>query len=88
MKEILQEVDVFRLIRLALLALAGYAIYEFVQGLMRDARMGQTEFESGDSPRSPAGAIGAMTGPGKGQRVRTEDISGTGVTHFVGRGVV
>jgi hypothetical protein len=50
--------------------------------------MGHAEFEAGDSPQSRAAAIGAMTGPGKGQRVRTEDISGTGVTHFVGRGVV
>jgi hypothetical protein len=79
---------VIRFIRLALLAVTGFAIYEFIHGLVIDERMGHTEFESGDDERSITPAIGAMTGPGKGQPVRTEDTSGTGVTHFVGRGVV
>ena len=32
--------------------------------------------------------VGTMTGPGRGQRVQTEDAGGTGGTHVVGRGVI
>jgi hypothetical protein len=79
---------VVRLIRLVVVALVGYLAYEFLQGLVGERP--RKEQPRGDTaqPQSPRRGIGAMTGPGRGQRVQTEDASGTAVPHFVGRGVV
>jgi hypothetical protein len=83
---------VFRLLKLAAYALIGYLIYEFYQGLNAPARStanrSRGEIQPGDVDRSTRPGVGTMTGPGQGKRVQTEDASGTGGMHVVGRGVV
>ena len=83
----------FRLIKLAIYTLLGYAIYEFIRGLAQGEDMVQTERgASGSRELNEAleGSAGRtnMSGPGRGQRVRTEEASGESVPHRVGRGVV
>ena len=84
----------FKLLKLALVGLISYAAYEFIRGLLSDDGDGGLGTESG-GPRSPLGKAlsndpgrSNMTGPARGQRVTTEEISGESVPHFVGRGVV
>jgi len=77
---------VFRLIKLALMVGFGFAIYEFFQGLTSAPRSGPRGL--GEAGRSVRQGIGTMTGPGEGQRVQTEEASGAGGSHVVGRGVV
>jgi hypothetical protein len=78
-------------LKLAVYALIGYMIYEFYQGLSgahsREER-GRGEEQHDEAERSVRRGIGTMTGRGKGQRVQTEDASGSGGPHVVGRGVV
>jgi hypothetical protein len=88
---LLTEVCVFRLIKLALMLAFGFAIYEFYQGLTREPqsrRQGGSRGGRQGSDRSVRKGVGTMTGPGEGQRVQTEDASGAGGSHVVGRGVV
>lgn len=87
----------FRLIKLAIYGLLGYAIYEFVRGMMQGesvaeaAGMGQ---QGGSGPRDLNRALNEdpgrsnMTGPARGQRVVSSEPSGESVPHMVGRGVV
>jgi hypothetical protein len=84
-----------RLLKLAAYALFGYALYEFVRGLMNEAQMatGGGAGSLGDrGPRkqqmSGARAAQNITGPGEGQEVRTEEPDGGMMRHRVGRGVV
>ena len=85
----------FRLIKLAMYAFVGYAIYELYQGMTS----GQSGSHGGgfgsrqggrDLDRALGGNQGRMqtlTGEGIGQPESTLDDSGTSVTHRVGRGV-
>ena len=87
------EVTVFKLIKLAAYVLVGYMIYEFFQGLNPSGQQStperaRGEVQPGDTDRSIRPGIGTMTGRGGGKRIQTEDASGTGGTHIVGRGVV
>jgi hypothetical protein len=94
----------FKLLKLAALGLLGYALYEFFRGVTTvaareasQAGLGQgqqqgagherQEIQPGDSGNQGAGNM-QFSGPGEGQRVQTEEASGTGVPHIVGRGVV
>ena len=85
-----------RLLKLAAYALFGYALYEFIRGMMNEAQMAGGEGgESYGGTRggargqfAGAGAAQNITGPGEGQEVRTEDPDGGMTTHRVGRGVV
>ena len=89
----------FRLIKLAIYGILGYALYEFIRGLTSDGGGGSQPEESGRQ----GGGGGArelnraldkdagrtnMTGPGVGQPVTTAEPSGESVTHRVGRGVI
>ena len=90
----------FRLIKLAIYGILGYALYEFIRGLTSDqgggsqlAGAGQGQGGSGGSRElnraldENAGRTN-MTGPGIGEAVTTAEPSGESVTHRVGRGVV
>lgn len=86
----------FRLIKMAIYGLVGYAVYEFLRGLMQGedvrqaAGIGQRQGGSRELnealDRDPARTN--MTGPGRGERVMTAEASGESVPHVVGRGVV
>lgn len=84
----------FKLIKLAFYGLIGYALYEFMRGLMQGERALQAGREQGggrdlDRALDDAPApVQNMTGPARGQTVTTEDSSGESVRHKVGRGVV
>ena len=84
----------FRVLRLIVLGLTGYMAYEFIQGLRHgnaeQSSRGKARMQprAGGENRAERRAAGTMTGPGQGQRVRTEDASGAGGPHVVGRGVV
>ena len=83
----------FRLMKLAIYALLGYAIYEFLRGLIEGegatepVRSGGGSRQRGRAQDESRGRPG-MTGPARGERVRTEEASGESVPHVVGRGVV
>lgn len=94
----------FRLLKLAAYGLLGYAIYEFVRGVMygveraesasanrgsRQGGQGQDLSGGGSSAGlSDQGARQNMTGPGEGRTVATQEADGGSVSHRVGRGVV
>lgn len=91
----------FRLIKLALYALVGYALYELYQGMVqgggtrgtmggRQQGGGQQGGQQGErfGERLNIGAAQNMTGGGGGMTERTEEPAGTSVPHPVGRGVV
>ena len=90
----------FKLIKLAIYGLLGYAIYEFMRGLMQGesmlqaAGMGQGGQDQAGSRElnsaldsSESGRMN-MTGPAQGARVMSQEPSGESVPHMVGRGVV
>jgi len=86
----------FRLIKLAVLALLGYAIYEFFRGMLgteigqqMSRAMGQSSSgaEEGQRPHLGKGNM-QFSGPGEGERVETEEAAGSSTPHYVGRGVV
>ncbi|HEX4793262.1 MAG TPA: hypothetical protein VH370_05695 [Humisphaera sp.] len=82
----------FRLIRLASMVLLGYAIYEFVQGMMgaeaSASRGGENNSGEANQGRG-RNARGQFTGgEGEGQLEQTEEDSGARIPHAVGRGVV
>ena len=79
----------FRLIKLAVYALVGYAIYEFYQGMTQGSSGGGSyggrDFERATS--GDQGRMGTLTGEGRGETEQTLDDSGMSATHRVGRGV-
>lgn len=85
----------FRLIKLVVLGLLGYAIYEFFRGLsgvQTSPSNHRQNTRSGRAGNQPAPHLGSgnqqFSGPGEGKRVETEETTGTSSPHFVGRGVV
>jgi hypothetical protein len=81
----------FRLFKLAAYVLLGYAIYEFVAGLLLidDEKYRRSHPADAGPARNPADA-GKMnfTGPGEGQTVSTTGFAGERATHRVGRGAI
>jgi hypothetical protein len=87
-----------RLIKLAMLALFGYVVYEFFRGMLHDTPLGNRMSDAWDrlaeeegAGRSSQRAFGGgtnMTGPGEGATQSTLDNDGGSVRHKVGRGVV
>ena len=89
----------FRLLKLAAVALFGYALYEFIRGMTNDPKMRSMAQQAlGGSGQSSSGpGIGRsfnestgmnITGPGEGEEVATLDRDGGSVRHKVGRGVI
>ena len=82
----------FKLIKLAFIALVGYAIYELFQGIaggeFRQARSGRGSRDLDLALNSDDGRMGALTGEGVGHVEETLDGHGTSIPHRVGRGVV
>jgi hypothetical protein len=87
----------FRLIKLALYAAIGYALYELYLGMTQQYQQGGGggQWGGAGSGRSSFGdslEVGSpraqnLSGAGEGTDVATGDASGTSVTHRVGRGV-
>lgn len=83
----------FRLIKLALWGVIGYALYELYQGF---SNAGQSSGQAGGFDRQ--GRQGAMGGGGyqgqtfsdggQGMETRTDEPSGTSSNYRVGRGVI
>ncbi len=85
----------FRLIKLAILALAGYSLYELIRGMSQGSPALQSQASGDDggggrrrdargrwTPREN------ITGPGEGTETETLDSDGGTTRHKVGRGVV
>lgn len=89
-----------RLIKLAMLALFGYAVYEFFRGMLQDTQLGARMNEAfgqmtgqgqqGGGGGGSAGEPGQyqMTGGGEGHVESTLERNGGSVSHKVGRGVI
>ena len=82
-----------RLMKWAVYGLLGYAAFEFCRGLIHDAEsMGggsrSRRSRALDSAQDRDPMRTNMTGPGRGERIVTEDGTGESVPHSVGRGVV
>jgi hypothetical protein len=75
----------FRLIKLAVYLIAGYALYEFVQGLTEQRASGGKGQSSGRSQLQPQSRATSQTGS---NRVPVQDSSGVDRMQSVGRGVV
>jgi hypothetical protein len=87
-----------RLLKLIAYGLFGYALYEFVRGMIQL----EEQQRQGGGGRSMGGGGGGgqqrrvesfggqqnMTGPAEGQEVETQEADGGGMKHKVGRGVV
>jgi hypothetical protein len=94
----------FRLIKLAMLALFGYAVYEFFRGMLQDTQLGSRMNEAfgqltgqGQQGGGGGGAGGGssgkpgqyqMSGGGQGAEEATLERDGGSVRHKVGRGVI
>ena len=85
----------FKLIKLAFYGLIGYALYEFIRGLMQgESAMQAVGIGQGGSRElnraleGGASRMQNMTGPARGQTVTTDEPSGESVPHVVGRGVI
>lgn len=80
----------FKLIKLAMYGLLGYALYELYLGVMQ--QQGQGQGAGGGQQRQggqSGGQAGRMTGGGGGRMERSEESSsGMSTSHAVGRGVV
>ena len=80
-----------RLMKLAMYALVGYAVYELYQGWSHGgggggrARRGARVLKR--ALNEDQGRYGALTGGGEGETVTSDESSGTSVPHRVGRGV-
>jgi hypothetical protein len=74
----------FKLIKLAVYVLIGYALYEMYQGFK------ESEAEGEEERISSGGRAGQQTfsGRGQGTTMRTDEPSGMSATHNVGRGVI
>jgi hypothetical protein len=89
------EVSMFRLMKLAIYALAGFALYELYQGMTQGSAAGDCSRSRGRGNRnlgralnSDGGRMQTLTGPGLGRTEQTLDPDGGSVPHQVGRGVV
>ena len=88
----------FRLIKLAIYGLLGYAIYEFIRGMTEGEGAIERQQGQGRGPGRGARELGRamdrdaartnMTGRGQVERVTSSEPSGESVPHRVGRGVV
>lgn len=90
----------FRLLKLAAMALFGYALYEFVRGVINDPRMREmardaagrvaNEFSNANASAGGESFGGSqnITGPGEGVAEETFSPDGGSVRHTVGRGVI
>ena len=84
----------FRLIKLAVYGLLGYAIFEFVRGFAQGGQCGSSAAVGRGGSRDLNRALDEgssrsnLTGPARGERVVTNDSDGGAVPHVVGRGVV
>ena len=90
----------FRLIKLAMLALFGYAAFEFFRGMLQDTQLGARMNEAmgqltgqGQSGGGGGGTSGEpgqyqMSGGGQGHEEATLERDGGTVSHKVGRGVI
>ena len=82
----------FRLLKLAAYLLLGYAIYEFLAGLLliEDEKYRRSNPAIAGPARERATEAGKMnlTGQGEGQTVSTTGFAGERATHRVGRGVI
>lgn len=78
----------FKLLRLALYGLVGYAAYQFVMDVVNSepSSGGRTRVGSGSPGRQQM--TGAKRGGGAGKAEATHDSDGGSVRHRVGRGVV
>jgi hypothetical protein len=74
---------VLRVLKWGVMALLGYAAYEFIRGILE----GEEAFDSGRAS-SPVARSGGLTGGGSGRIETTEDVVGTSAPHRVGRGIV
>jgi hypothetical protein len=80
----------FRLIKLSLYALIGYAIYEFYQGMTQQSGGRRRRFSSDleEALNEDQGRMAALAGAGRGTTVSVEDSDGASHRQKVGRGVV
>jgi hypothetical protein len=87
----------FKLIKLCVYMLLGYAIYEMYQGMVAGSQSSSGGSAGGSMGGSAGGgrrsgrardSRGQFTGAGGGQRTETQDASGMSASHTVGRGVV
>jgi hypothetical protein len=82
----------FRLLRLAIYAVVGYTVYQFVTDVINadaEASRGRTRGAGGGRQRSGGQQMtGARRGGGAGKTESTQDADGGGTRHRVGRGVV
>ena len=80
----------FKLIRLAIYALVGYTVYQFVSDVI-EADAAQTSRRRGaraGAGRASSPITGGKRGGGAGKAEETSDSEGGAVRHRVGRGVV
>ena len=82
----------FRLIKLAMYAFVGYALYQLYQGIVAQQQQGGAAVPASRSRDYDAGLSDQtgqnLTGAGRGRTVETLDSDGGSVRHNVGRGVV
>jgi hypothetical protein len=78
----------FRLIKLAMYALVGYALYEMYQGMTQQQGGRSFGGGGGGSFGGEGGNFGQLTGGGEGMTDMASDASGTEMPHRVGRGVI
>jgi hypothetical protein len=88
---IILEVMMFRLVKLAAYFLLGYAIYEFVAGMLQiedeNFRRRNSTLAAGSRPQRPSDPENSnFIGPGEGQAVSTLEPDGATAAHRVGRG--
>ena len=83
----------FKLLRLAIYAMVGYTVYQFVSDVIHaDAEASATSSKGSrrnkPAQRATAPMTGARRGGGVGKAETTQEPDGAGVRHRVGRGVV
>ena len=80
----------FRLIKLAIYAMVGYALYEVFQGLTSESHVSAAgrRRNLGRALDETGGRMETLTGRGGGMREDTLEPDGGSVPHRVGRGVV
>lgn len=81
----------FRLIKLALYAVIGYALYEMYLGMTQQQNSRSSDRSGGGSQGNSFGDSetgAALTGGGSGMVDTATDSTGAAIRHTVGRGVV
>jgi hypothetical protein len=84
----------FRLVKLAIYGLLGYAIFEFVRGFVSAGSCSEGVGAKQGGSRELNRALDEgpprsnMTGPARGERVMTDEPDGASASHVVGRGVI